>query len=64
MGRPWTNGGNCATITLYHYGKVCVPLRIDVMGVGFDNLTKSEFTAKAEKMLEEKERGYLVTPNA
>ena len=34
------------------------------MGVGFDNLTKSEFTAKAEDMLEKKERGYVVTPNA
>ena len=31
-------------------------LRIDVMGVGFDNLTKSEFTAKAENMLENKEQ--------
>ncbi len=39
-------------------------LKIDVMGVGFDNLTKSEFTAKAERMLAEKERGYCVTPNA
>ena len=34
------------------------------MGVGFDNLTKSEFTAKAESMLQNKERGYVVTPNA
>ena len=47
-----------------YYGKVCFTLRIDVMGVGFDNLTKSEFTAKAEDMLEKKERGYVVTPNA
>ena len=39
-------------------------MRIDVMGVGFDNLTKSEFTAKAEDMLQKKERGYVVTPNA
>ena len=31
-----------------YYGKVCFTLRIDVMGVGFDNLTKSEFTARAE----------------
>ena len=34
------------------------------MGVGFDNLTKSEFTAKAENMLQNGERGYVVTPNA
>ena len=34
------------------------------MGVGFDNLTKAEFTAKAEQMLQEGERGYVVTPNA
>ena len=34
------------------------------MGVGFDNLTKSEFTAKAEDMLQNGERGYVVTPNA
>lgn len=39
-------------------------MRIDVMGVGFDNLTKPEFAAKAETMLEKKERGYVVTPNA
>ena len=34
------------------------------MGVGFDNLTKSEFTARAESMLHNGERGYVVTPNA
>ena len=34
------------------------------MGVGFDNLPKSEFTAKAEDMLKNKERGYVVPPNA
>ena len=34
------------------------------MGVGFDNLTKSEFTAKAEDMLQTGQRGYVVTPNA
>ena len=34
------------------------------MGVGFDNLTKSEFAAKAEDMLQTGERGYVVTPNA
>lgn len=34
------------------------------MGVGFDNLTKSEFTAKAEQMLQTGEHGYVVTPNA
>ncbi|MBP3661189.1 MAG: WecB/TagA/CpsF family glycosyltransferase, partial [Oscillospiraceae bacterium] len=39
-------------------------MRIDVMGVGFDNLTKSEFTARAESMLHNGERGYVVTPNA
>lgn len=39
-------------------------LKIDVMGVGFDNLTKEEFVARAEAMLREKDRGYVVTPNA
>lgn len=39
-------------------------MKIDVMGVEFDNLTKEEFTAKAEQMLNDKERGYCVTPNA
>ncbi len=34
------------------------------MGVGFDNLTKAEFTAKAEEMLQNHTRGYVVTPNA
>ncbi len=39
-------------------------MRVDVMGVGIDNLTKSEFTARAEQMLLSGERGYVVTPNA
>ncbi len=39
-------------------------LKIDVMGVGFDNLTKSEFTARAKQMLRDQDRGYVVTPNA
>lgn len=39
-------------------------LRIDVMGVGFDNLTKQEFVAKAEQIIRRNEKGYVVTPNA
>ncbi len=39
-------------------------LKIDVMGVGFDNLTKQEFTARARTMLTSREKGYVVTPNA
>lgn len=39
-------------------------MKIDVMGVGFDNLTKQEFTARAREMLRSKEKGYCVTPNA
>lgn len=39
-------------------------LKIDVMGVSFDNLTKLEFIQRAEAMLKNKERGYVVTPNA
>lgn len=34
------------------------------MGVGFDNLTMAEFTDRARQMLETKEKGYCVTPNA
>ena len=34
------------------------------MGVGFDDLTKAEFIRRAETMLDNAERGYVVTPNA
>ena len=34
------------------------------MGVGFDNLIKQEFVDRARQMLQTKERGYCVTPNA
>lgn len=39
-------------------------MKIDVMGVGFDNLTKSEFIHRARQMLNHREKGYVVTPNA
>ena len=39
-------------------------MKIDVMGVGFDNLTKQEFTEQARQMLNNKTKGYCVTPNA
>lgn len=41
-----------------------VTLKINVMGVGFDNLTKQEFTERAQTMLRTGEKGYCVTPNA
>lgn len=34
------------------------------MGVGFDNLTKTEFIDRAKTMLATREKGYVVTPNA
>ena len=39
-------------------------LKIDVMGVGFDNLTKREFMDRAGQMLVSRKKGYVVTPNA
>lgn len=39
-------------------------LRIDVMGIGFDNLTMQEFVDRARQMLQSGETGYCVTPNA
>ena len=39
-------------------------MKIDVMGVGFDNLTKREFVDRARQMLSSREKGYVVTPNA
>ena len=39
-------------------------LKIDVMGVKFHNLTKPAFAQMAREMLEKKEKGYVVTPNA
>lgn len=34
------------------------------MGVGFDDMTKAEFVARAEEMIRSGQRGYCVTPNA
>lgn len=39
-------------------------MKIDVMGVGFHNLTKAEFAQRARAMLHNREKGYCVTPNA
>lgn len=39
-------------------------MRIDVMGVGFDNVTMDEAIAAAGKILAEKAGAYCVTPNA
>lgn len=37
--------------------------RIDVLGVGFDNLTMDEAINKAMTMIENRESAYVVTPN-
>lgn len=60
----WTNGGKCAILIPIIQWEGCEILRVDVMGVGIDNLTKSEFIDRAGSMLREKHRGYCVTPNA
>lgn len=39
-------------------------MKTDVMGVRFDNLTKEEFIARAERIIRSGEKGYCVTPNA
>ena len=39
-------------------------MKIDVMGVRFDNRTKQEFVELARHMIQNKQRGYCVTPNA
>ncbi len=39
-------------------------MKIDVMGVRFDNLSKQEFVERAKTMIRTKTRGYCVTPNA
>lgn len=39
-------------------------MKIDVMGVQFDNLTKTEFIARAEEIIRSGDKGYCVTPNA
>ena len=39
-------------------------MKIDVMGVGFDNLTKPEFIERAKAIIANGEKGYCVTPNA
>ncbi len=39
-------------------------LKVDVMGIEFDNLTMQEFADRAAQMLQSHEKGYCVTPNA
>lgn len=39
-------------------------MKIDVMGIQFDNLTMAEFVEQAGRMIAGGERGYCVTPNA
>ena len=39
-------------------------MKIDVMGVHFDNLSKGEFVDKAREMIAAGDKGYVVTPNA
>ena len=39
-------------------------LILDVMGVGFDNLTKKEFIDRAEEIIRGGQKGYVVTPNS
>ena len=39
-------------------------MKIDVMGVLFDNLSKEEFIAKAGEIIASGGKGYVVTPNA
>ena len=38
-------------------------MRIDVLGVGFDNLTMAEAVARGAALLEEPGYHYVVTPN-
>lgn len=39
-------------------------MRINVLGVDFDNLSKQEFADRAREMLKLGQKGYCVTPNA
>lgn len=52
----WYSNDNCKMGVIY--------LKIDVMGVRFDNLTKAQFVARAEEIIRSGEKGYCVTPNA
>ena len=38
-------------------------MRIDVLGVGFDNLTMQEAVARGAELLEQEGCHYVVTPN-
>ncbi len=39
-------------------------MRVNVMGVGFDNVTMDEALARANALIEDRETSYCVTPNA
>lgn len=42
----------------------CEKMKIDVMGVRFDNLRREEFLERAGQLIAAGEKGYVVTPNA
>ncbi len=44
-------------------GKDLIKIRIDVLGVSFDNITMAEATNKALKLMERRDAAYVVTPN-
>ncbi len=39
-------------------------MRVDVMGVGFDNVTMHEALSKSQELLQKPQCSYIVTPNA
>lgn len=43
--------------------KGLIKIRIDVLGVSFDNLTMAEATQKASELMKERNAAYVVTPN-
>ena len=46
-----------------YFPKGLIPIRIDVLGVKFDNITMAEATEKALKLMDSKNAAYVVTPN-
>ena len=45
-------------------GEVCLHMKLDIMGLQFDNVTMDEAAARAEEILAGEKTCYAVTPNA
>ena len=62
--KRWTNGRLCGKILSVRKKWGVIRVKIDIMGVQFDNVTMTEALDEAERLLAAEETFYCVTPNS